>query len=44
VYKRGSVCDSRKAREELGIKFKTIQESAVDLAQELFDLYDKEKK
>jgi hypothetical protein len=42
-YKRGYQCDSRKIKEELGMKFRTIKETIEDLGEILFDMYDKEK-
>jgi hypothetical protein len=44
VYKRGSICDAKKIKEELGLKFRSLKESIEDLAEELFEMYDKENK
>jgi hypothetical protein len=44
VYKRGYICESKKIREELGLKFKTLKEAIEDLGAVLFEMYDKEHK
>jgi hypothetical protein len=44
VYKRGYECDSKKIKEELGMKFRSLKETTEDLGEELFEMYDKENK
>lgn len=44
VYRRGFECDSKKIREELGLKFRALKETIEDLGVVLFDMYDKENK
>jgi len=43
-YKRGCICDSAKAKAELGIKFRSIKETIEDLGEVVFAMYDKEHK
>jgi len=44
VYKRGYICDSKKIKEELGMKFRSLKETIEDLGEVLFTMYDKEHK
>jgi nucleoside-diphosphate-sugar epimerase len=44
VYRRGSKCDAKKIREELGLEFRSLKESIEDLGIVLFEMFDKEKK
>jgi len=43
-YKRGYVCESKKIKADLGMKFRTIKETIEDLGDVLFGMYDEENK